>query len=292
MSSMPAWASKHIGLRKAKDSVFVYLCFVATLVAVLLLIALLWGVWKSGVGRLSMEFLTSFPSRIASRAGVKSALWGSIWIVLLTGVIAVPIGVAAAVYLEEFNTKRNRLTEFVQINIANLAGVPSIVFGLLGLAVFVRWLGFGRSILTGSLTMTLLVLPMLITISQEALRAVPRSFREGSLALGATPWQTIQRQVLPAASSGIFTGIILGLSRAMGETAPIIIVGAVAYVAKVPTSLKDTYSVMPIQIYNWTSEARPGFAECAAAAIIVLLGVLLVLNSVAIYLRNRKGQRR
>ena len=146
--------------------------------------------------------------------------------------------------------------------------------------------------MTGSLTMTLLVLPMLITISQEALRAVPRSFREGSLALGATPWQTIQRQVLPAASSGIFTGIILGLSRAMGETAPIIIVGAVAYVAKVPTSLKDTYSVMPIQIYNWTSEARPGFAECAAAAIIVLLGVLLVLNSVAIYLRNRKGQRR
>lgn len=288
MSQLPGWAQRQLGWRRAKDQAFVFFCLVATILALCLLVLLLWGIWKSGGSRLSWSFLTEFPSRIASRAGVKSALWGSIWIVALTGIISIPIGVAAAVYLEEFTTRKTRWTEFIQVNIANLAGVPSIVYGLLGLAVFVHTLGLGRSVISGALTMSLLVLPTLITVAQEALRAVPRSYREASLALGATPWQTIRRQVLPSASQGIFTGIILSLSRAMGETAPLIVVGAVAYVATVPAKLSDTYTVLPIQIFNWTSDARRGFAEAAAAAIIVLLAVLLLLNSIAIFLRVRR----
>lgn len=288
MSATPAWAQRHVTWRKRKDRVFVFLCLFATIVGLLLLVLLLAGIWKNGGHRLSWQFLTEFPSRIAARAGIKSALWGSVWIVVLTGMIAIPVGIAAAIFLEEFNSRRNRFTEFIQINISNLAGVPSIVYGLLGLAVFVRTLGMDRSLIAGAFTMALLILPMLITVTQEALRAVPRSYREGSFALGATPWQTIRRQVLPSASGGIFTGIILALSRAMGETAPLIVVGAVAYVATVPSKLTDTYTVLPIQIFNWSSEARRGFDVAAAAAIIVLLAVLILLNSVAIYLRYRR----
>ncbi len=287
MSQVPAWAKRHISMRKVKDRIFVFLCLGATLIGIFLLVLLLVGIWRSGGSRLNLAFLTEFPSRIAAKAGIKSALWGSIWIVVLTGLISVPIGIAAAIYLEEFNLRKSKLAAFIQLNISNLAGVPSIVYGLLGLAVFVRTLGMGRSLLAGACTMSLLILPTLITVSQEALKAVPRSYREGSLALGATQWQTIRRQVLPSASGGIFTGIILALSRAMGETAPLIVVGAVAYVASVPSKLSDTYTVLPIQIFNWSSEARKGFAEAAAAAIIVLVGVLLVLNSIAIYLRSR-----
>lgn len=283
----PAWAKRNVTWRKLKDKLFVFLCLFATFIGLLLLVLLLVGIWKNGGSRISWQFLTEFPSRIASRAGIKSALWGSVWIVILTGLIAIPIGIAAAIFLEEFTVRKNRLTEFIQINISNLAGVPSIVYGLLGLAVFVRTLGMGRSLIAGAFTMALLILPMLITVTQEALRAVPRSYREGSFALGATSWQTIRRQVLPSASGGIFTGIILALSRAMGETAPLIVVGAVSYVATVPAKLSDTYTVLPIQIFNWSSEARKGFDVAAAAAIIVLLGVLILLNSVAIYLRYR-----
>lgn len=283
----PAWAKRNVSWRKLKDKMFVFLCLFATFIGLLLLVLLLVGIWKNGGSRISWQFLTEFPSRIAARAGIKSALWGSVWIVILTGLIAIPIGIAAAIFLEEFTVRKNRLTEFIQINISNLAGVPSIVYGLLGLAVFVRTLGMGRSLIAGAFTMALLILPMLITVTQEALRAVPRSYREGSFALGATSWQTIRRQVLPSASGGIFTGIILALSRAMGETAPLIVVGAVSYVATVPAKLSDTYTVLPIQIFNWSSEARKGFDVAAAAAIIVLLGVLILLNSVAIYLRYR-----
>ena len=265
-----------------------FFCLLATITALLLLVMLLYGLWKSGGHRLSWSFLTEFPSRIAARAGIKSALWGSVWIVILTGLISIPIGIASAIYIEEFNPRKSKVIEFIQMNIANLAGVPSIVYGLLGLAVFVRTLGMGRSVIAGAATMSLLVLPLLITVCQEALRAVPQSYREGSLALGATQWQTIRRQVLPASASGIFTGIILALSRAMGETAPLIVVGAVAYVATVPSGLGDTYTVLPIQIFNWSSEARPGFADAAAAAILVLLVVLVALNSIAIYLRQRR----
>jgi phosphate transport system permease protein len=188
--------------------------------------------------------------------------------------------------------RKNRLTSFIQLNIANLAGVPSIVYGLLGLAVFVRWMDLGRSILAGALTMSLLILPTVIIVSQEALRAVPRSYREGSYALGATQWQTISRQVLPAAAAGIFTGIILAISRAIGETAPLIVIGAVAYVARVPQGPGDAFTVLPIQIFNWISEAKEGFHVAAAAAILVLLAVLLAMNSVAIILRNRAQSRR
>ena len=273
--------------RRASNVLFAAVCFAATAFAVLLLVVLLYSLVTGGLGRLSIPFLTEFSSRFPEKAGIKAALLGTVWVVVLTGLISVPVGVAAAIYLEEFATRKNRLTEFVQLNISNLAGVPSIVYGLLGLAIFVRGMDLGRSVLSGALTMSLLVLPLLITVSQEALRAVPRSYRDGAYALGATPWQTIRRQVLPAAAPGIFTGIILALSRAMGETAPLIVVGAVAYVARVPKSVGDTYTVLPIQIFNWTGMPQKGFHEAAAGAILVLLIVLLALNSVAIVLRNR-----
>jgi phosphate transport system permease protein len=279
------------GMRRFKDRIFVYICLGAAVLAVLLLVTLLYSVAQQGVPRLSWDFLQNFHSRFPARAGIKAALWGSVWVIILTGLISVPVGVAAAIYLEEFTRKKNRFTEFIQINIANLAGVPSIVYGLLGLAIFVRWMALDRSIIAGALTMSLLILPMLITVSQEALRAVPRSYREGAYALGATQWQTISRQVIPAASSAIFTGIILSLSRAMGETAPLIVIGAVAYIAATPSNINDPFTVLPIQIFNWTSQPQPGYHEAAAAAIIVLLTVLLTLNSIAIFLRYRSRKR-
>jgi len=202
----------------------------------------------------------------------------------------VPTGIAAAIYLEEFQRRRTWLTELIQVNISNLAGVPSIVYGLLGLAVFVRWMALDRSVISGALTMALLILPMLITVSQEALKAVPDSYREGSLALGATQWQTIYRQVLPAALPGILTGVILSLSRALGETAPLILIGAVSFVRFVPEGLGSSFTVLPIQIFNWTSQPQKGFQEAAAAGIIVLLVVLLSLNATAIYLRHRASR--
>lgn len=273
--------------RRIRSSAFAVLATLSTLLGAALLVFLLWSVFKQGAGRLSWDFLRSFPSRYPERSGIYSALMGSIWVIVITGLITVPVGVAAAIYLEEFTRRKTRFVEFVQLNISNLAGVPSIVYGLLGLAVFVRWMDLGRSILAGALTMALLILPTVIIVSQEALKAVPKSFREASLALGATEWQTIRRQVLPSAASGIMTGIILSLSRAMGETAPLIVVGAVAYVARVPKGVGDTFTVLPIQIYNWISEAKEGFHVAAAAAIIVLLVVLLAMNSIAIWLRSR-----
>lgn len=273
--------------RRAKERVFYILCLSATVLGVVLLFALLYGVLRDGLDRLSLEFLTSFPSRFGERAGIKAALYGTVWVIGLTGVISVPVGLAAAVYLEEF-AKKGRLTEFIQMNIANLAGVPSIVYGLLGLAVFVRTLGLGRSILAGALTMSLLILPTVITAAQEALRAVPNSYREGSLALGANQWQTIRGQVLPAAFSGILTGIILSLSRAIGETAPLITIGALTYVAFVPEGPMDGFTALPIQIFNWSSRPQASFQEAASAAIIVLLAVLLAMNSLAIALRYRQ----
>lgn len=279
-----------ISARKRKDKIFGLLCWTATLIGVLLLIALLWTIFSQGTSKLNLDFLTKPGSSRPERSGIMVALIGSLWVIALTGVIAVPVGVAAAIYLEEFTRKKNRFTEFIQLNISNLAGVPSIVYGLLGLAVFVRTMGMGRSILAASLTMALLILPMVIIVAQEALRAVPRSYREGSLALGASEWQTIRRQVLPAASSGILTGIILSLSRAIGETAPLIVVGAVTYARMAPKSISDPFTVLPIQIYNWSSEAKEGFQAVAAGGIVVLLITLLVLNSIAIYLRSRSRQ--
>lgn len=276
-----------IGARRRKDRVFQALCLIATGIGVLLLITLLWSIFSKGAPRVSMDFLTKPASFRPENSGIKVPLIGSLWVIVLTGLIAVPVGVAAAIYLEEFTRKKTRFTEFIQLNISNLAGVPSIVYGLLGLAIFVRTFGMGRSVLAAALTMALLILPMVIIVSQEALRAVPKSYREGSLALGASEWQTIRRQVLPAASSGIFTGIILSLSRAIGETAPLIIVGAVTYARMVPQSVNDPFTVLPIQIYNWSSEAKEGFQIAAGGAIVVLMVALLLMNSIAIMLRAR-----
>lgn len=276
----------NLGRRKQQERAFYFLCLAATIVGVLMLGLLLFGILRDGAGRLNWQFLQDFPSRFADRAGIKSALYGTLWVITLTGLIAVPVGVAAAVYLEEF-AKKTRLTAFIQMNIANLAGVPSIVYGLLGLALFVRWLALGRSVLAGALTMSLLILPTVIIATQEALRAVPSSLREASYGLGATPWQTIRHQVLPAAFSGIMTGVILSISRAMGETAPLITIGALTYVAFVPQGLHDGFTVLPIQIFNWASRPQKEFHTAAAAAIIILLVVLFVMNSVAILLRYR-----
>ncbi len=268
------------------------MCLSAILFAILLLVILLWTIAKDGIGRLDMQFLSDFTSRIPANAGIKAALFGTLYVIALTALIAVPVGVAAALYLEEFNLRRNRIVDFIQLNISNLAGVPSIVYGLLGLALFVRWFSLDRSILAGALTMSLVILPMVILVSQEALRAVPKSYREGSLALGATRWQTIRRQVLPSALPGVLTGVILSLSRAMGETAPLITIGAVTYISFVPKSPMDKFTVLPIQIFDWSSRPQKGFHDAAAAAIIVLLGVLLLMNGVAIVLRQRAVKRR
>ena len=281
----------NLAARKRKEKLFAAVCLSAIIFAILLLLMLLGSIFMRGISKINWDFITSFPSSNAGRAGIKSALFGTVWVITLTALIAVPLGVAAAIFLEEFTLRKNRITQFIQINIANLAGVPSIVYGLLGLALFVRWLGMGRSVLAGACTMSLLVLPMIIIVSQEALRAVPRSFREGAYALGATQWQTIRTQVLPPAIPGIMTGLILSISRAIGETAPLITIGAATYIAFLPSSWNDPFTVLPIQIFNWTSRPGKGFAEAAAGAIIVLLFVLIVLNSVAMILRYRQQKR-
>jgi phosphate transport system permease protein len=255
------------------------------------LAALLLDVINDGGSRLSWQFLTSFPSRRASAAGLFSALVGSIYLIILTTIIAVPIGVGAAIYLEEYG-ERGRFSRLIEINIANLAGVPSIIYGLLGLGLFVRALGLGRSLIAGAMTLALLVLPVVILSTREALRTVPNSLREGSYALGATKWQTIWHQVLPMAMPGILTGLILALSRAIGETAPLITIGAVTYVPFLPDGLKSPFTVLPIQIFNWVSRPQAEFLRNAAAAILVLLALLLTLNAVAIWLRDRYQKQR
>jgi phosphate transport system permease protein len=255
------------------------------------LAALLFDVLVDGAGRLSWDFLTSLPSRRASKAGLATALVGSIYVILLTAVIAVPIGIGAAIYLEEYG-KRGRMARLIEINIANLAGVPSIIYGLLGLGLFVRTLGLGRSLLAGAATLALLVLPVVILSTREALRTVPNSLREGSYALGATKWQTIWTQVLPMAMPGILTGLILALSRAIGETAPLITIGAITYVPFLPDGLSSPFTVLPIQIFNWVSRPQAEFLTNAAAAILVLLVLLLTMNAVAIWLRDRYQKQR
>jgi phosphate transport system permease protein len=255
------------------------------------LAALLIDVINDGGSRLSWQFLTSYPSRRASAAGLLSALVGSIYLIILTTIIAVPIGVGAAIYLEEYG-ERGRFSRLIEINIANLAGVPSIIYGLLGLGLFVRALGLGRRLIAGALTLALLVLPVVILSTREALRTVPTSLREGSYALGATKWQTIWHQVLPMAMPGILTGLILALSRAIGETAPLITIGAVTYVPFLPDGLTSPFTVLPIQIFNWVSRPQAEFLRNAAAAILVLLALLLTLNAVAIWLRDRYQKQR
>ena len=279
--------SAHNRRRKLVDASFRFVCMAAAGVGVLLLIVFLYKIVSDGIGRLSPGFITNGLSARAKRTGLLEPILGSLYVMFLTGLIAVPIGVAAAVYLEEFNARKNRITNFIQLNIANLAGVPSIVYGLLGLAVFVRWMHLGTSLIAGALTMSLLILPMVIIVTQEALKAVPKSYREASLALGSTPWQAIRYQVLPNAAGGIFTGIILAISRAIGETAPLIVVGAASMVKEPPSGLSSGYTALPIKIFDWSLEARAEFHSVAATAILVLIVTLLLLNSVAITLRAR-----
>ena len=260
--------------------------FAAAAIGIVALVILLVDVTMDGAGSLSWGFLTSFPSRFAARAGIKAALLGSLWVLGFTTLFSFPLGVATAIWLEEY-APRNAWTQFVQMNIANLAAVPSIVYGILGLAVFVRALALERSVLAGALTLTLLILPVIIISSQEAIRAVPNSIRLGAYALGATRWQTVQRQVLPMALPGVLTGTILALSRAIGETAPLIMIGALAYVPFAPKGPLDEFTVLPIQIFEWISRPQPEFHRLAAAGILILVAVLMAFNLAAVLLRNR-----
>ena len=276
--------------RKVKGAVFATLGVLSLGIALGTLATLLIDVWRDGRLWLDWQFLTSFDSRFARQAGIKAALYGTVWMMVFTIAISLPLGVASAIYLEEY-ARDNWLTRFIQINIANLAAVPSIIYGLLGLQVFVRWFALGRSVLAGALTMALLVLPIIIVASREAIRAVPRSIPDASLALGATRWQTIRHHVLPYALPGILTGSILAASRAIGETAPLITIGALTLVLFTPNGPLDTFTVLPIQIFNWVSRPQAEFHQVAAAGIMVLLVVLLTMNSLAIVLRQRLQQR-
>jgi len=317
--------------RHRKGRAFEWACLLATSLGVLVLVVLLVGVCVQAWGWLDGDFVSNYDSRHPREAGILAGIWGSFWLIGMTALFSVPIGVGAAVYLEEY-AGQNWLTRLIQVNLANLAGVPSIVYGILGLTVFVRMFGafpdgkvvlvslgvatlkvpipFGRTVLSGALTLTLLILPVVIVAAQEALRAVPGSIRNASVALGASRWQTIRLQVLPAAAPGILTGIILALSRAIGETAPLVMIGALTYVAFTPGGIEspvdvvrdpqgvvdapfDTFTALPIQIFNWVSRPKAEYQHVAAAGILVLLIVLLILNGTAILIRHkyRKGIR-
>ncbi len=258
----------------------------AVLVSLAALAILIVNIFSHGIGGLSFDFLNNFPSRFADRAGIKSALIGTIWIMSLTALIAVPLGIFTGVYLEEY-AKEGFFKKLIQINIANLSGVPSVVYGILGLAVFVRFLALDRSLLAGALTMSLLILPIIIISTSEAIRAVPLSIRLAAFALGASQRQVIMSHVLPQAMPGILTGIILALSRAIGESAPLIMIGALSFVAFTPEGPMDSFTVLTIQIFNWAGRPQEEFHAIAASGIIVLLALTLGMNAIAIYLRAR-----
>jgi len=272
--------------RKIKATVFHGFVGFSTIFIICILGFLLAKIWTDGHESVNWDFLTSFPSRMPSRAGIWSALAGSLAIISITAVLAVALGVGAALYLEELAPK-TWIGRFIEINIANLCGVPSLVYGILGLAVFVRFFGLGRSILAAGFTLAIMILPVIIIASRESLKSVPNGIRFAALALGATPWQTTWHHVLPAAAPGILTGIILALSRALGEAAPLILVGGVTYIAFTPTSAYDSFTTLPIQIFNWAGRPQEEFHAIAAAAIIVLMTVVLITNALAILIRSR-----
>lgn len=276
----------NIKKNRLKDQVFKMWGIACTFLGLVLLSIFIGSIFIDGIQRIDWDFITNLPSRKADRAGIYTALMGSIWILLLTTIIALPLGIAAAIYLEEY-ARKNKLSSLLEINISNLAGVPSIIYGLLGLEVFVRIMEMGASVLAGSLTLALLILPIVIVSTREAIKAVPKSVRDASYALGASKWQTVSQQLLPASFGGILTGVILALSRAVGETAPLIVIGALAYVPFAPSSPMDEFSVLPIQIFNWISRPQQGFEINAAAAIIILLLITFLMNAIAVYFRNR-----
>lgn len=305
MSQLPADSmfAPRLARRRAQGHVFLGFCILASLTSIAILVALLGRVIQEGAPLLSWEFLTSVESQAVPRnSGIFAALIGTLFLMALTTLIAVPIGIGTAIYLNEY-AQRSRLSRVIELNINNLAGVPSIVYGLLGLTIFVRvatdvatqmGLGqhpFGRSVLTGSLTMALLVLPVIIISAREALGAVPSSLRQAAYAMGATRWQTVWHHVLPAALPGILTGMILSLSRAIGEAAPLIVVGAVGYLTTVPGGIDSRYTVLPIQVFTWAGRPEPIYQQLSAAAIIVLLVVLFIMNGICTVLRAWQQQK-
>ena len=275
--------------RRLDELSFQTLLLVCTGVGLVVLGILLYTIAERGGDRLSVDFLQSYPSRRPAKAGAKAALYGSLWLIGLTTAIAVPVSVGAAIYLEEM-APRNRFTRLVEVNIANLAGVPSIIYGILALGVVARGLGLGFSIWTGAIALSLLSFPVIVIAARESIRAVPPSIRQGAYALGGTRWQVTSRAVLPPSLGGIVTGCILALSRALGEAAPLLLLGALVFSTSVPNDPGDRYTALPLQIFNWISRPQPGFQVTAAAGIMVLLGLLFTINGVAIALRTRSRQ--
>ncbi|MFN6944339.1 MAG: phosphate ABC transporter permease PstA [Cytophagaceae bacterium] len=269
-----------------QDNLFKYFAIFCTCIGVIVLGLLLFDVFNRGWARLDWDFLFNPPSRMPERAGIYTAWIGTLWIMIMTTAIAFPIGVGAGIYLEEYN-KKGRFSNILEVNIANLAGIPSIIYGLLGLELFGRILGLGASVFTGALTLALLILPIIIVSTREAIKAVPNTIREASFALGASKWQTIWNQVLPASMAGIITGVILAISRAIGETAPLIVVGALMYVPFAPEGIMDSFTVLPMQIYNWVSRPQKEFTINAASAIIILLFITFIMNGIAVFLRHK-----
>lgn len=292
MSVVPAppWTVTGRSAHDRSERAFRAICLLALLLPIGLLLVLIGDAVIDGAPRLTWEFLRNFPSRHAEQAGFRAALAGSAYLMVLTALIGIPVGLGAAIYLEEY-APPGMFTSVIELNISNLAGVPSIIYGLLGLEVFVRVLALGRSVIAGAATLALLLLPMVIMASREALRTVPLSLREASLALGADRWPTIRQVVLPMSLPGVLTGVILSLARAIGETAPLITIGALTYIAFTPDSLLSPFTAMPIQIFNWISRPQAGFHVNAAAGIVVLLTLMLLMNGVAIWLRNRLQRR-
>ncbi|MEO4052373.1 phosphate ABC transporter permease PstA [Solibacillus sp. CAU 1738] len=281
---------KRMNRRLKMNTVWKTIFIFATSFALLTLVILLARVFSQGLGYLNFDFLTNFASRLPEKAGIKAALVGSIWLMAVVAPVSIILGVSTAIYLEEY-AQKNKLNDFIRMNISNLAGVPSIVFGLLGLTIFVRLMGLGKSILAAGLTMSLLILPIIIVAAQEAIRAVPQDQREASYGMGATKWQTIMRVVLPAAISGILTGSILALSRAIGETAPLVVIGIPVILQFLPENLLSAFTALPMQIFDWAKRPQEEFQYVAAAGIIVLMILLVFMNSIAIFIRNKFQKR-
>ncbi|MCT6922621.1 phosphate ABC transporter permease PstA [Metasolibacillus sp.] len=281
---------KRMNLRLKMNKVWKAIFIVATTFALITLLILLVRIFSQGLSHLNLNFLSNFASRVPEKAGIKAALLGSLWLMAVVAPVSILLGVSSAIYLEEY-AKKNRFNDFIRINISNLAGVPSIVFGLLGLTIFVRMLDLGKSILAAGFTMSLLILPIIIVSAQEAIRAVPQEQREASYGMGATKWQTIVKVVLPAAIPGILTGSILALSRAIGETAPLVVIGIPVILQFLPENLLSTFTALPMQIFDWAKRPQEEFQYVAAAGIIVLMTLLVFMNSIAIYIRNKFQKR-
>nr|WP_153007691.1 phosphate ABC transporter permease PstA [Bacillus coahuilensis] len=281
---------KNMSSRLNKNSIFKWIFFAATTFGLLVLAVLLYRILTQGFGYLSLDFFTNFASRKPEIAGIKAAIVGSMWLMAVVAPVSFILGVGTALYLEEY-AKQNKINNFIQVNISNLAGVPSVVFGLLGLTIFVRVFAFGTSVLAAGLTLALMILPVIIVASQEAIRSVSGELRDASFGMGATKWQTIIRVVLPSAIPGILTGTILAVSRAIGETAPLVVIGIPTFLAFLPGSVLDTFTALPMQIYNWTGRPQAEFQDLAAAGIIVLLALLILMNAIAVFIRNKFSQR-